>query len=208
MYLGMYDFVMFTCIGYRLPTFWEYMSIGEDSVRPSGAGLRNVHFLIICILILDTNCQHLGNICQLEGFCAPFGRRVRKYTFCNINILVLDINCQHFGNVCQLGGFCAPFGRRVVEYVWSGTCPGGSCLTWNLSGGKLSPWNLSFLDACLPGNLSGGKLSPPGICPQGYLSGGKLSRGNLSARIKDTLFNKTLPEAQRTQKLTLCKGHT
>ena len=33
---------MFTCIGYKLPTFWEYMSIGEDSVRPSGAGLRNV----------------------------------------------------------------------------------------------------------------------------------------------------------------------
>ena len=30
------------CIGYKLPTFWEYMSIGEDSVRPSGAGLRNV----------------------------------------------------------------------------------------------------------------------------------------------------------------------
>ena len=47
MYLGMYDFVMFTCIGYKLPTFWEYMSIGEDSVRPSGAGLRNVHFLIM-----------------------------------------------------------------------------------------------------------------------------------------------------------------
>ena len=47
MYLRMYDFVMFTCIGYKLPTFWEYMSIGEDSVRPSGAGLRNVHFLIM-----------------------------------------------------------------------------------------------------------------------------------------------------------------
>ena len=26
MYLRMYDFVMFTCIGYKLPTFWEYMS--------------------------------------------------------------------------------------------------------------------------------------------------------------------------------------
>ena len=47
MYLRMYDFVMFTCIGYKLPTFWEWMSIGEDSVRPSGAGLRNVHFLIM-----------------------------------------------------------------------------------------------------------------------------------------------------------------
>ena len=40
-----------------------------------------------------------------------------------------------------------------------GTCPGGSCPIWNLSGGKLSGWNLSFLDACLPGNLSWGKLS-------------------------------------------------
>ena len=38
----MYNFVMFTFIGYKLPTFSEYMSIGEDSVRPSGAGLRNV----------------------------------------------------------------------------------------------------------------------------------------------------------------------
>ena len=53
MHLRMYDFVMFTCIGYKLPTFWEYMSIGEDSVRPLGAGLRNVHFLI-----LHTNIGH------------------------------------------------------------------------------------------------------------------------------------------------------
>ena len=45
---------MFSFIGYKLPTFWEYMSyIGEDSVRPSGAGLRNVHFLI-----LHTNIGH------------------------------------------------------------------------------------------------------------------------------------------------------
>ena len=34
-------------------TSWEYMSIGEDSVRPSGAGLRNVHFLI-----MHTNIGH------------------------------------------------------------------------------------------------------------------------------------------------------
>ena len=33
MYLKMYDLLMFTCIGYKLPTFWEYMSIGEDSVQ-------------------------------------------------------------------------------------------------------------------------------------------------------------------------------
>ena len=96
MYLRMYVFVMFTCIGYKLPTFWEYMSIGEVSVRPSGAGLRNVHFLV-CLLVLDINCQLLGSICQLEGFCAPLGRRVGKYGLAD--------NCQRFsvrGDNCQI----------------------------------------------------------------------------------------------------------
>ena len=68
-----------------------------------------------------------------------------------------------------------PSGAGLRNVHPGGTCPGGSCLIWNLSGGKLSPWNLSFLDACLPGNLSGGKFSDlelvrgevvrPGICP-------------------------------------------
>ena len=70
MYLRMYDFVMFTCIGYKLPTFWEYMSIGEVSVRPLGAGLRNVHFYI-CTFIgykLPTFGEYLsfgGFLCAL-----------------------------------------------------------------------------------------------------------------------------------------------
>ena len=60
----MYDFVMFTCIGYKLPTFWEWMSIGEDSVRPSGAGLRNVHFLIMTHFKLEVMilCQGVSKI--------------------------------------------------------------------------------------------------------------------------------------------------
>ena len=84
----MYDFVMFTCIGYKLPTFWEYMSIGEVSVRPSGAGLRNVHFLL-CILILDINCQIFGEYMSAGGFlCAGLG---------NIHfvICILEIHIGH-----------------------------------------------------------------------------------------------------------------
>ena len=30
--------------------------------------------------VLDIYCQHLGNIFQLKGFCAPFGRRVEECT--------------------------------------------------------------------------------------------------------------------------------
>ena len=32
--------------------------------------------IFIYVLLLDINCQHLGNICHLEGFCAPFECRV------------------------------------------------------------------------------------------------------------------------------------
>ena len=37
---------------------------------------ENICKLNIYILILDIFCQHLGDICQLEGFCSPFGRRI------------------------------------------------------------------------------------------------------------------------------------
>ena len=54
-------------IGYILPTFGECTSFGGFlcALRAQGWGIflvRNVHFLI-CILVLDINCQHLGNIC-------------------------------------------------------------------------------------------------------------------------------------------------
>ena len=56
-----------TCIGYKLPTFGEYMLVGGFlcALRAQGWGIclvSNVHFLI-CILVLDINCQHLGNVC-------------------------------------------------------------------------------------------------------------------------------------------------
>ena len=61
-------------------------------MRPSGAGLENVHFLEYTF-VLDIHCQQLGKMCQLEGVCAPFGRRVRECTFSRICI------CQLLGNV-------------------------------------------------------------------------------------------------------------
>ena len=70
------------------------------SVRPSGAGMGNIHFRIY-MLALNISCQHLGDECKLEGFCAPFGRRVGEYTFLNI-MLVLNISCQQWGDECKL----------------------------------------------------------------------------------------------------------
>ena len=55
------------------------------SERPSGAGIGNIHFRIY-MLALNISCQHLGDECKLEGFCAPFGRRVGEYTFLNIYV--------------------------------------------------------------------------------------------------------------------------
>ena len=49
------------------------------------------------ILILDIFCQHLGDICQLEGFCASFGRRIGGMIL-KIYIFVMDKVCQLLGN--------------------------------------------------------------------------------------------------------------
>ena len=48
-----------------------------------GIGQLTAGYLKLCIniLVLDINCQHFGNVCQLEGFCAPFGRRVGEYVW-------------------------------------------------------------------------------------------------------------------------------
>ena len=54
-------------------------------MRPSGAGLENVHFLEYTF-VLDIYCQQLGKMCQLEGVCAQFGRRVPEGTFSRICI--------------------------------------------------------------------------------------------------------------------------
>ena len=33
------------------------------------------------MLVLDISCQHLGDECKLESFCATFGRKVGECTF-------------------------------------------------------------------------------------------------------------------------------
>ena len=83
------------------------------------ARLGNIH-LIIYTFVLDIYCQQLGDICQLEGVCAPFGHKVGEYTFCNIYIctFVLDIYCQQLRGICQLHSVYAPFGHKVGEYTF------------------------------------------------------------------------------------------
>ena len=54
------------------------------------------------MLVLDISCQQLAEMCQLEGFCAPFGRRVSEHVYFEIYIFVLDIGCQHLGNISCL----------------------------------------------------------------------------------------------------------
>ena len=66
-YVTKFQLSLFIGIGYILPTFGECTSFGGFlcALRAQGWGIflvRNVHFLI-CILVLDINCQHLGNIC-------------------------------------------------------------------------------------------------------------------------------------------------
>ena len=46
MHLRMYDFVMFTCIGYDLPTFWEYMSIWGGFCAPFGRRIEECTHLM------------------------------------------------------------------------------------------------------------------------------------------------------------------
>ena len=77
-------------IGPRVPTVhfsgWTIDVSWSFSVRPSGAGLGTLHF-VIYIFVLDICGQHLGDICQLKVFCAPFGRRVGECTFCKVYFL-------------------------------------------------------------------------------------------------------------------------
>ena len=64
---------------YLIPTYnfstWRMNVSFRVSVRPSGAGMGNIHFWIY-MLVLNISCQHLGEECELESFCAPFGRRI------------------------------------------------------------------------------------------------------------------------------------
>ena len=98
--------------GIYVPTFWGIHVSWRSSVHPSGAGLGNVHF-VTYIFVSDICGQHLGDVCQLEVFCAPFGRRVRECIF--FVMYILDICRPHLGNKCQL-----------ILYISPGpNCPGG-----------------------------------------------------------------------------------
>ena len=61
------------------------------------------------VVFIYIGVGNIGEMCQLEGFCAPGNVHFVMYIF------VLDICCQHLGNICQSEGFCAPFGRKVKE---------------------------------------------------------------------------------------------
>ena len=114
--------------------------------------LRNVHFLI-CILVLDINCQHLGNICQLAWVSVrPSGAGLG------------NLSSQELVR----GGSCPPWNLSTRPR--------------NLSGGKLSTQELVHPGTCLPRNLSWGKLSTqelvyPGTCLGGSCPGGSYSGG-------------------------------
>ena len=81
----------YICIEYLLPTFWGIHVSWRSSV----------HF-VTYIFVSDICGQHLGDVCQLEVFCAPL-------------MYILDICCPHLGNKCQL-----------ILYISPGpNCPGG-----------------------------------------------------------------------------------
>ena len=65
--------------------------------------LRNTCQLYLYILVLDISCQQLGEMCQLEGFCAPRN----LVTFGNIYIC-MGYMLTTFGEYTSVGGFlCA-----------------------------------------------------------------------------------------------------
>ena len=126
--------------GIYVPTFWGIHVSWRSSVHPSGAGLGNVHF-VTYIFVSDICGQHLGDVCQLEVFCAPFGRRVRECIFfCNVYIGYMpptfgeqmSVDFVHFPRAQLSGGPNSPL----------------------FQGGQLGPGQLS------PGaQLSGAQLS-------------------------------------------------
>ena len=70
-------------------------------MRPLGAELGNVDFLEYKF-VLDLHCQQLGNMCHLEGVCAPFGRgfwecEFLEYTF--VTPTVIDRPVPELGEV-------------------------------------------------------------------------------------------------------------
>merc|ERR1711951_113285 len=91
--------MMYSIRSYNFNTWGMNVSC-RVSVRPSGAGMGNIHFRIY-MLALNISCQHLGDECKFKGFCAPYGRRVGEYTFLNIYVGIEYI-IQQWGDECKL----------------------------------------------------------------------------------------------------------
>ena len=104
-------------VGNIIPTIGEMCQL--EGFCPPG----NVHF-VMYIFVLDICCQHLGNIRQLKGFCAPFGRKVKECTLCNIYIYIY---------IC-IGYMLPTFGEHMsVEFI--------HCSRAELSGAQLSTFS-------------------------------------------------------------------
>ena len=98
----------YICIGYILPTIGGYMTVGGCLCALRALGWETC-VSRINIFVLDIFCQHLGDIWQLEGICAPFGRWVGK-------------------DVCLMTSWC----QIVLFYTVVPNCPP------NMDGAKLS----------------------------------------------------------------------
>ena len=148
-------------------------------------------YIFIYVLLLDINCQHLGNICHLEGFCAPFecrvgelllgkflGRHVPRWTSSQVD----KFHKRQFPPV-QV--------PKRTSSQWPGSClgescPGGTCLlatrndkkpcesmkksTWPVgprtSGPRtISPWHLKSLGHKGRGPEVQGMLGPRPLGP-------------------------------------------
>ena len=131
--------------GIYVPTFWGIHVSWRSSVHPSGAGLGNVHF-VTYIFVSDICGQHLGDVCQLEVFCAPL-------------MYILDICCPHLGNKCQLILYISPGpncpGGPTVHFFradswapdsWAPgpNCPGPNCPGLNCPGPNLPRTSLTL----------------------------------------------------------------
>ena len=69
-------------------------------------GGLNIHF-VRYLFVLDRFCQQLGDICQLEGVCAPFWHKVGEHTFRNIYICIGYILPLIGGHMSVGGCLCA-----------------------------------------------------------------------------------------------------
>ena len=125
---------IYICIGYTLPTFGENVSVWRVSVRPSGAGLENVHFLEYSF-VLDIHCHFLEytfvsdiHIANNWGKCVSWRVSVRHLAaeFGNVHFLesVLDIHCHwnvgHLESVCYSHRAIALSQRTVLKAAFRG----------------------------------------------------------------------------------------